>query len=196
VGIIGIGLPVALVLGDIILHGSGFQSSISDYYHTAMRDIFVGSLCAIAMFLMSYKGYEAIDNIAGNIASLFALGVALFPTTPPFFPTDHEKVIGILHILSAAGFFCTLAFFSLVLFRKTDSPFPLKTRKKIRNGVYTACGYTMLVCIVVIGLITFIPPDAAIRRLAPILWFESIAVVAFGISWLTKGKGMLKDLGE
>ena len=55
VGIIGTALPFVLAFGKILLEGPGIQNSISSYYHTGMRDVFVGSLCAIAGFLMSRR---------------------------------------------------------------------------------------------------------------------------------------------
>src|SRR2546422_1314512 len=94
VGIIGTALPFVLALGKILLEGPGIQSSISSYYHTGMRDVFVGSLCAIAVFLISYHGYEQKDDIAGDLACVFALGVALFPTTPEINVTPRDKFVG------------------------------------------------------------------------------------------------------
>ena len=44
------------------------QRSISEYYVTAMRDVLVGVLFAIAWFLFSYRGYESKDDIAGDLA--------------------------------------------------------------------------------------------------------------------------------
>jgi hypothetical protein len=32
-----------------------------------------------------------------------------------------------------------------------------------------------------------------VERFEPRFWLESIAIVAFGISWLTKGEAILKD---
>jgi hypothetical protein len=37
------------------------------------------------------------------------------------------------------------------------------------------------------------PGHATIRELDPVFWLESLAVVAFGVSWLTKGEMILKD---
>ena len=193
IGIIAIALPFVLAFGNMLLGGQGIQESISSYYYTGMRDVFVGSLCAIAVFLMSYRGYERKDDIAGDLACVFALGVALFPTTPEVSATSQEQIIGALHLLFAASFLLTLAYFSLVLFRKTD---PAKTptrRKRQRNAVYTFCGYAILVCIALIVVVAFIPSDSPLKRLDPVFWLESAAVVAFGVSWLTKGEAILKD---
>ncbi|MHC4106250.1 MAG: DUF998 domain-containing protein [Planctomycetota bacterium] len=193
VGIIGIALPFVLALGKIVLEEPGILSSISSYYYTVMRDVFVGSLCAIAVFLMSYRGYERKDDIAGDLACIFALGAALFPIAPDVGATLGDKVVGALHLLFAACLFLTLAFFSLVLFRKTDST-KTPTRKKLqRNIVYTVCGYTILACIALIVVVGLISDDSPIKRLDPVFWLESAAVVAFGVSWLTKGEAILKD---
>jgi len=193
VGIIGIALPLVLVIGKYIIDGPGIEISISHYYHTAMRDVLVGSLCAIALFLMSYRGYERTDDIAGDLACIFAIGVALFPTTPDHGATENDKVIGALHLGFAAAFFLTLAFFSLVLFRKRDMTKAPTPRKVLRNHVYTVCGCTILGCIVLIAIVSLLSPELPIKRLTPVFWLEAIAIWAFGWSWFTKGEGILKD---
>jgi len=193
IGIIGTALPFVLAFGKIVLEGHGIRSSISSYYYTGMRDVFVGSLCAIAVFLMSYRGYERKDDIAGDLACIFAIGVALFPITPEYNATSQDKVIGAMHLICAALFFLTLAYFSLALFRKTD-PNKTPTRRKLqRNRVYTVCGYTILAAIATLAILALLPRDALIEGLDPVFWLESLAVVAFGVSWLTKGEAILKD---
>ena len=193
IGIIGTALPFVLAFGKMLLEGPGIQSSISAYYYTGMRDVFVGSLCAIAVFLMSYRGYERKDDIAGDLACVFAVGAALFPITPEMNATSGDKIVGALHLLFAACFFLTLAFFSLVLFRKTD-PNKMPTQRKLqRNTVYTICGYTILACLAVIVIMALMSNDSSVKKLDPVFWLESAAVVAFGVSWLTKGEAILKD---
>lgn len=192
IGIIGIALPCVLVFGKILLEESGIQSSISSYYYTVMRDVFVGSLCAIAVFLMSYR-YDRQDDIAGDLACAFALGVALFPTTPEVGATSGDKIIGALHLIFAASLFSILAFFCLVLFRKTDPSRTPTARKQQRNVVYAACGYTIIACIVLIVVVSFMPDDSFVQELNPVFWLETLAIVAFGISWFTKGEAILKD---
>lgn len=193
IGTIGIALPFVLAFGKVLLEGPGIQSSMSAYYHTAMRDVFVGSLCAIAVFLMSYRGYERQDYIAGKLACAFAIGVAFFPTAPDLEPTAREKMLSMAHSLFAMAFFITLAYFSLAQFRKTDPSKPPTPRKLQRNKVYTVCGWTILTCILLIAVVALFPGDSPVKRLDPVFWLESLAVVAFGISWLTKGEAILKD---
>jgi hypothetical protein len=76
IGILGAALPFVLAIGAAVLFMTGIQDSISAYYYTGMRNVFVGMLCATGFFLLSYKGYERKDSIAGNLGCLFAVGVA------------------------------------------------------------------------------------------------------------------------
>lgn len=191
VGVIAIALPLVLVFGRWGLAGVGMESSISAYYYTGMRDVLVGSLCAIAMFLLSYKGYERQDDIAGDMACAFALGIALFPTVPAGDPTPAQIVLGRLHAFCAGAFFLTLAYFSLVLFRKgVRHPTP---RKVLRNRVYTVCGWTIVGCVLGLGIVHLLPREAAAHQLNPIFWLEAVGIWAFGWSWFTKGEGILSD---
>ena len=192
VGIIGMALPFVLVLGKWVLMGGGIQSSMSSYYYTVMRDVFVGSLCAIGVFLGAYRGYAKIDSVAGNLACVFALGVALFPTGPDH-PTHTQFIIGQLHGLFALFLFLTLSFFALVLFRKTDPTKPMTPQKKKRNIVYTICGYIMLACIALSIIVRLLPADSPVFKLTPIFWLEAVAIFSFGVSWLVKGEAIMKD---
>ena len=193
VGIIGTALPFVLVIGTWLLDGWGIQASISSYYYTSMRDVFVGSICAIGVFLLSYRGYDRTDDLAGNLACVFAVGLALFPTSRAGAPTT-QAFVGHLHLTFASGLFLTLAFFSLVLFRKTDPARPMTARKKQRNLVYSVCGYTILVCIGLVVVDFAFLKDSALQTIAPVFWLESAAVLAFGVSWLTKGEAILADI--
>jgi len=193
VGIIGLALPFVLAIGKLLTDGPGILNSISSYYYSGMRNVFVGSLCAIGMFLMSYKGYERKDDIAGDLACMFVIGTALFPPAPGLNPTSQERFIGALHLVFAASFFITLTYFSLFLFRKTDLQKGPTRRKLQRNSVYAVCGYTMLCALVLIVLVKQLPGDSALMKLDPVFWLESLAVVAFGMSWLTRGEALIKD---
>jgi len=81
------------------------------------------------------------------------------------------------------------------LFTKSDEPRKDWERpKKQRNLVFQICGYVMLTSLICIVLsMTFFKHNAAVQSLKPVFWFETIALLAFGISWLTKGQFVLKD---
>jgi len=192
IGIIGMSLPFVLVFGKMLFDGPGIESSISSYYHTAMRDVFVGSLCAIAVFLLSYWGYDRIDSITGKLAALWAVGTAFFPASP-LNPSPEQILIGKFHSIFALSFFLTLAFFALVLFRKTNPEQTPTSRKLTRNSIYVVCGIGILVCIVLIMMVELLPVSSSISRLSPVFWLEALAIILFGISWFVKGKAIVKD---
>lgn len=204
VGGLGIGLPLIVALGAWILpfgDGVGIQDSISDYYYTIMRGVFIGILFAIGVFLYSYKGYERSkdmkrfepsDSIAGNLACGFALGVALFPTTEAGAVGDW---VGKVHFFSATALFLTLAYFSLRLFTKTAEGGERSPQKVIRDTVYKTSGWIILVCIGLIALysVANVDKSSGLASLNPVFWLEALALWAFGWSWFVKGEILLGD---
>src|SRR6478609_4598619 len=79
VGILGIALPIAVSVGTLLFCKCGMLlDSISNYYYSIMGNVFTGILCAVSLFLYSYKGPDRIDNYASSLACVFALGVAFF----------------------------------------------------------------------------------------------------------------------
>jgi len=194
-GMLGLFLPVTLVAGNYFLSGRLIELSISAYYYTVMRDVFVGIMVAVGLFLFSYKGYELKDNLAGHLGCLCAIGVSWFPTSPAFNPTAREEIIGMVHLGFAAVLFLTFAYFALALFTKTDPNGVPTPRKKRRNVIYYVCGVVILLCITGMLLIGVFRSQIApaIEDYAPVFWLESIAVLAFGFSWLVKGETLWQD---
>lgn len=195
VGISGMALPVILVIGSFTFGDCReIQNSISSYYHTNMRDVFVAILSATAFFLFAYEGYEKKDHITGNIAAVFALGMAFFPesATEPLPPcikeTMENPVVNGVHYFSAAGFFFTLSYFSIFVFTKRgDNPTKMKLK---RNKIYRICGFIMIACIVLIAAYSVCSNNdgcKTIKPINPIFWLETLALWAFGFSWFTKG---------
>lgn len=192
IGIIGLGLPAVLVIGKLLLQGGAPLDSISDYYYSDLRGVFVGSMCAVGVFLLSYRGYALVDDILSDVAGVAAIVLALFPTTPSVgTPTGTEAAVGTVHIVSAAIFFTALIGFCFFLFTRTDSPTPTG-RKQARNGVYRACGAIMLASLIAAGLVEGVF-HAGTGAPHWILWLESTAVMAFGVAWLVKGETLLTD---
>lgn len=201
VGILGIAFPVVIVVGSFLIGGcEEIQSNLSTYYHTRMRNFFVGILCAIALFLFAYKGYTRIDSIAGNLACIFALLVAFFPTsttepiTSCILDSYENKISSAIHFFSAGGFFLVMAYFSIFLFTKKE---PKSTKMKLkRNKVYRLCGYIILGCILLMAVFyglekyNYLP---GLKKYDPVLWLETLTLWAFGVSWLVKGRTIWVD---
>jgi cytochrome bd-type quinol oxidase subunit 2 len=204
IGWLGILLPFVLLPGAMALGSSdGPQPSISHYYYTNMREIFVGTLCAVSLFLFTYRGYSRMDNIASNLAGLFGLGVALFPTdlisgypgqaaltclTPDF--EQHATV----HFICAGLFFLTLALMSLFLFTRSRYTRERQTpQKRRRNVVYVVCGLVMIACIAWLAIYLNTHED---DQTPTVFVLETVSLLAFGLSWLTKGEALYPDNRE
>jgi hypothetical protein len=197
VGALGMGMPLILYAGGRLIFGDLVQPSLSAYYHTSMRDVLVGILFALGVFLFSYKGYGRPDDIAGNLACLFAIGTALFPTLPlegPITPIDERN--NIIHHIFATGFLLTLTYFALFLFTKSDKPASEQSPgKRMRNTVYRLCGGLMTLSILVIGAYFLLQGGVGpfLGSSVPIYWLETVAIFAFGVSWFVKSGYFIKD---
>jgi uncharacterized BrkB/YihY/UPF0761 family membrane protein len=80
VGALGVALPVLLVFGDERLGGTPVpRDSLSAYYYSGARELFVGVLAAIAVFLVCYRVAErSWDNGLSLLAGGAVLTVAVF----------------------------------------------------------------------------------------------------------------------
>ena len=188
VGIIAVTLPFVLIIGNR-LFGGELEGSISAYYYTHMGNYFVGSLFALGVFFLSYQfrplpGFEW-DNHLANVASVMAVGVALFPTTSNAATASAaDKTVGVVHLVCAATLFALLGVFSLFFFTKTQGTAVMTAEKRRRNVVYRICGAIIFAAIALVILTEIVHPPASWHTF---LWLETIMVVAFGTSWLIKG---------
>jgi hypothetical protein len=184
-GWIGITLPFVIVLGQLWLFHGPMKGSLSAYYHTGMRNWFVGALCAMAAFLASYRGYDAVDEWVTNVAGLAALGVAFFHTAPDVGATDADRWIGRVHVGCAAVLFVGLAVMA-ILFARTTTPSarlaPLTV--EVKRAIFRGCGGGIVLCLVAMVVLG---PIGSVAQYRPVLWLESAAIVLFGVSWLVKG---------
>ncbi len=200
IGAFGLFLPFVLIIGSII-YGikPQFLGSISEYFYTNMRDIFTGVLCALSLFLLSYFGYDIQDTIVSKICGVCALGVALFPmkfitkTLQPCISIIHNPDLSqVIHYSSAGLLFSAFSYMTLVLFRKSNTKI-LSKEKSIRNSFFLVCGIIIISSLFLIIIIDIFFPKSPIQKIFPVLWLESIILIAFGISWLIKGQVFFKD---
>jgi len=73
------GLFVALTIEWVQSSGC-FQTSISAYYYTPVRSVFVGALLAMSVAMIAIWGRSSVDDAFMNLAGLFAPVVAFVPT--------------------------------------------------------------------------------------------------------------------
>lgn len=189
IGFLAFLLAPALVFGSFILDETRYiQVSMSAYYYTGVRNLLVGVICGISLFLFCYHGYKWYDSLLSKLAGLFALGIAFFPTSPT---NDKTDIISILHYVTSGIFLVILAFMSFFLFTKSSGT--MTSKKKQRNKVYRVCGVVILVSVALIPVAGLDGIWEKVKFLKPTFTLETIALVAFGISWLTKGEAILGD---
>jgi hypothetical protein len=190
IGWIGTLLPVVLVAGEAIVSSAPLPISLSDYYYTPMRNIMVGSLCVLGVFLLVYDVGVRLDHWVTNAAGLGVLGVALLPGSPEVAHlTTTEEVVGNLHVV-----FASIAFlaFSVTTWRfvRADSDGPDGTAPSAGSCVfYRACSLVMLAFIILSGVAILTP--VSFQDDTKILFiFEALASMTFGLSFLVKGRGL------
>lgn len=196
IGVIAVLLPVVLILVNWAI-GHGFQPSLSGYYYTPMRNIFVGSLCAMGIFLVSYYGYDRSDRLITDGAGLCVILVSLFPTTPGYEPTSGQVVIGDFHLGFALVTFVLLSVMAFRFAKREPTPPGLSLWQRVKyafgftsqgdslrprwaTALYRVCGAVILICVALIY-------PLANTETYSLLVLETIMLVSFGISWFVKG---------
>jgi hypothetical protein len=103
-----------------------------------------------------------------------------------------DNISGTLHLAFSALFFLALSFNSLFLFTRRH-PGVMGKEKKRRNLIYRSCGIVMILAIVCITMYTIFFRGTSVAAMNPVLILESLALFAFGISWLVKGHTLFRD---
>jgi hypothetical protein len=196
VGVIAVALPFALMLIDgLWFDGNRFpRTSLSAYYYSGVRELFVGALSATGVFLIAYKVAEVnLDNTLSLLAGIAVLGVALFPTdTPndrvPLTPLQDklgETVVATVHYVSATVFIVALGVISYYFGRREGARAPVAGNRPpaFWRGFHWACAGVIGAALLFI-LVTEVFGTGPAESL---LIGEALSVWAFGVSWLWKG---------
>ena len=176
IGWLGMLLPwiVVLLIGYI-------PASISATWYTNACTVFMIILGSASFLLISYKGYEKIDDILLTCSGIAGLGICLFPCSIDevvgkvgTFLLDSE-ISNTIHFVCAIAFFGILAYNSFFLFTKGAGE--MTKKKKVRNIIYRICGIGMIASFLIMLL-----PEFNTQ-----VWLtETIALFFFAISFLTK----------
>jgi hypothetical protein len=196
IGVLAVLLPLVLILVNWLL-GHGFQPSISGYYYTPMRDIYIGTLCAIGVFLISYYGYDLADRLITDCAGLGTILAAFLPTTPGYLPSARQVIVGDFHIGFACATFVLLAVMAFRFAKRERTPAGLpfwqrvryafgftgpgvSTRPRWATVVYRVSGCAILICVILAWPLSGVTYS--------LLVLETIIMASFGLSWFVKGR--------
>jgi hypothetical protein len=196
VGVFGIALPLTVILIDKFAFEEGPfpRGSVSVYYYSGVRDLFVAIMASTGVFFIAYKITEkSLENTLSIVAGVSAILIPLFPTKPPSAdipPTQLQKLLSVNEVFGV-HFVVSLAF--LLSLTGISFMFGWRERDRIRRagqkvspkawGIYHfACAGIMVLALVWIAvtLSVGLPPKALLAGEWTTAW-------AFGASWLAKG---------
>lgn len=199
-GLLGITLPLILWGGSYLLGQTDLAPSISHYYYSNMTVYFTGVLCAFGLFLFAYRGYKkkddeyVSDNLMTNIAGVLAILTAFLPTeccvqqycgfhcTAANAPTPGSMQ-DTIHLLCAGGFLIIMGGTSIFKFTRINGD---KRYKRQKKKAFIWCGLIVWASIVFMLIDIFVLPEKL--GYYDVFWAETVALSAFGASWLIKSE--------
>ena len=178
IGFIALALPIVeRVL--TALSGDSITSISASFWASGLwpRDILVGSLFAVASFLLAYNGLSETEMWLAKVASLCALGIAMFPCGCE--PVGKEIVPGV-HLASAAILFVVLGWFCVIFMRRARAKGHREARWRAAIYVLSTAGFASAILLFIARLVT--------KQEVFVLYGETAGLVSFGVSWLTASR--------
>jgi hypothetical protein len=191
-----------------LVPGSHLPGSLSGFYYTHMRNVFVGAMSAMGVFLVAYKGYERRDTWFTNVAGAAAIGIALCPTTPPggdvlkptnpcgpvspvaYHASKYASVLGHVHAAFLGILFAMVFFMLLLQFTKTTPGVYPELPKRRRNLLYRICAWAIFADALFVGVVTLVThfEPSVWHGTSWLIYSEAFAFLAFGVAWFVKGR--------
>jgi hypothetical protein len=196
VGVGGMVLAFVLVFVDGLLFKSDPfpRDSISAYYYSGVRDIMVGAICTTGVFLLAYKVAERnLDNTLSTLAGVMALATALAPPRLPdgLTPSPLQELVGQevtawTHFLTAVVFILCLAALSICFGIREGTRGQREGKLHVRfwRIFHWVCAGLIIAALLWMGSYELLSHWGPSQTL---LIGETLALFAFGVSWLLKG---------
>ena len=193
VGLFGVTLPVHAIVGEPLMSGNwSVRDALSDYYYSGLRNWFVGSLFAIGAGLLVYMATKRSrpDGVLSFVAGVCAILVALFPTNEVG-AEPSAVAVGSFRFRSGpvdpAGHY-------LLAIRDPRR----HAAQSVRPAADQLAEISSVLCRGHLVVGSLVRADGRAERGAlnipmpyAVLFGESLAVLAFGFSWLLKGSELL-----
>lgn len=189
--------PFVLWWGGRLKAGLPLQSSMSAYYYAGpagavtgtMRDWFVGLLFALAAPMYLYKGFTPRENRLLNVASILAVGVAIFPMSWP--PNSGGSSFSLHGACAICAFLCLALVAWLcpkdsLKYMENVSKRSHYKRIYLFTGIFMA-GFPILAWV----LTTFFGKPGKL-----VFWTEALGLLGFAAYWTVKSLEMLETQGE
>jgi hypothetical protein len=191
-GIIAITLPLVLIVGHALaLRNLSFQSSLSEYYFSDMRNALVGGLSAMGVLFIRARG-GSLEIAFTTIAGMLAIAAALTsPTPPPLLghtsPSERDILIGTIHLTSISALVMLTAALCLIVFPRTGRGDKRTRLRLTHDQIYRLCGIIILSDVAVATLSNLLPSPVADGSTHLLLWSEAMWLVIFGFACIVRG---------
>ena len=170
-----------------------WQGSISAYYYTAARNVFVAALCCLGIMMIVYKGSKDSEDVLLNLAGTLAFFVAFVPIKLPehpgcqqVLPTAEDKWNAIENNFGAVivALVVALGIIAFVYLVDKDS----RAETSLWGNRLRMLSAIILVCFV--GAFFFFPKpfEALAHWVAAVLIFVSIGAVVFINAYLVSNQ--------
>lgn len=185
--------PVVLVVWGGLWHGLPTAPSMSEYYFAAnspdlsfgkfpMRTFFVGFLFAIGVCLIMYKGFSVAEDRMLDVAGIFAICVALFPSGDPLR----------LHGVSAISMFACLFYVVRSAARRTLEESRKSGLSEKDYHLYRRTYSTIAWLFIILPMIAALP-WLTNREYQAILYVEWAAIWVFACYWVVKSRELFRS---
>jgi hypothetical protein len=178
IGVIGLAFPLILWWIGYFFFDIRLRPSMSAYYGTPMRNVFVGLLFVVGAFLYLYKGFSNRENVALNCAGLSAGVVALVPEG-----TSWAHGTFAIFLFLCVGY--------VTIFRNGDTlEYILDTKRKaLYKHTYRTLGALMIVLpLVAYVLISGLQYHLDVKKKNIVFGVELAGIWAFAAYWLVKSR--------
>jgi len=179
--------PVIFLMSSSVLDRTTFQTSISAYYWTLdlERNIFVGFLCAIGVFLLLYKGYNWFEDRVLDVAGVSAVGIAFFPMDKL---GDCSSSGTSTHGIFAVIFFICISIICIFMSEHSLKEITDPHRLAIFRRAYRWCSGIMIGSVTVAVLSRLLPEEyfLLLCQKSLIFWVEAFGIWAFSAFWYIK----------
>ena len=179
--------PLIFLISSFILRRTDFQDSISAYYFSrdTERNLFVGILICIGIFLHLYEGYSVLEDRILSLAGVFAIGIALVPMGTIGWEVFGQRVT--LHGIFAALFFACIHIVAIWLSETTLSDLEGKRRRFFEKRYKIVSG--IMIGSIIIALAAYLLPKTwLLERFNGklVFWVETVGVWCFAAFWYYK----------
>lgn len=197
-GVLAFVFPLIFLFSSWVLNRTEMQPSISEYYITREleRNLFVGLLICIGIFLWLYEGYSYWENKLLDLSGILVALVALFPVNASSFTLGNTTIPVIwdigratlsVHGISAVTFFVCIIIVATVFSRTTlrgrpDSMKWARRYKLIATWMLAGIG---------VAVLSRMFPDSWLGHFFDgngVFWAEAFGVWGFATFWLVKTK--------